>query len=276
MKKILSLFGSLFLLVSTQVWAIPDEEEPSVTAYFTPSTVNSGDTTTLVWNSINTIFCEVTGVPGFPPGGKSGSYAFTATESLNATVMCEGYYSHAGALAKLTVNNTIPAPVITASFSPSTIAPGQSSTLSWNANNAHTCSDNKNLGVSGTSGSLTVSPQNSFGVTISCSGAGGVTHKSISLTISSSSPPSMHFFAWQSVIYSPQLVTLELESSSGSNCSIDGTNVSSGFATVKRWVGYTRTFTAQCTNSSGTTTKSTTVYYRGGFPDYITQPGQSH
>ena len=87
----------------------------------------------------------------------------------------------------ITIN--VPKPVISASFSAAAINEAGSSTLSWNATNAQSCSATGISGVSGTSGSVTykaaneVLSQQTINVTVTCSGPGGETSKSSTLTI---------------------------------------------------------------------------------------------
>ena len=58
-----------------------------VDAYFSPSTINAGQSTTLVWNSSGVLYCEVPGVPG--GFGKSGSVSMTPSQTTTVTVQCE-------------------------------------------------------------------------------------------------------------------------------------------------------------------------------------------
>ncbi len=83
-----------------------------------------------------------------------------------------------------------PAPAITLGASPTAVASGTSSTLTWSTTNANSCT------ASGAwSGSQPVSGTHSTGVlstpstyTLSCTGSGGTTNSSVTVTVTSSTP----------------------------------------------------------------------------------------
>jgi chitodextrinase len=83
---------------------------------------------------------------------------------------------------------TSPVPVITLTASPTSITSGQSSTLTWSATNASSCSGAFMSG-SGTSGTAVVSPTQTTSYSITCTGLGGSATKSVSVSVGSVAPP---------------------------------------------------------------------------------------
>lgn len=92
-----------------------------------------------------------------------------------------------------------PAPTISLSGSPTNIASGASSSLSWNATNATTCTAAGGWsGSKATSGSETVRPTASTQYSLTCSGDGGSSSTSAAINVSStgSSSTSIYWGAW--------------------------------------------------------------------------------
>jgi hypothetical protein len=74
------------------------------------------------------------------------------------------------------------APTLIFSSSPSSVAPGASSTLSWSSTNATACSGT-GFSPSGASGSVSVSPTVSTMYTITCTGSGGSTTRTAAVIV---------------------------------------------------------------------------------------------
>lgn len=81
-------------------------------------------------------------------------------------------------------------PAITLSANPSTIALGDTSTLTWSVTNASSCSLNQGIGsVNPVSGNRIVSPSVTTTYTMSCSGPGGSANRSRTVTVTTGTPP---------------------------------------------------------------------------------------
>src|SRR6202453_4359004 len=115
------------------------QPNPTVALSASPSTVNSGSGSTLTWSSNHATACTASGMWS---GTKatSGSQA-TGALTANATYVltCTGAGGSATQAATVSVTTPTPAPTITLSASPSTIASGKSSTVTWASTHATSC-----------------------------------------------------------------------------------------------------------------------------------------
>ena len=128
---------------------------PQITQFSaTPTTVNGGDTTTLTWATTNATSITIT--PAVPPPNDEGALPtsgtsivpVTATTTFSLTASGPG-----GNVGPQTVTVTVPF-TLTLSATPSTIAPGQSSTLSWQVANGTASS----IAITDGSGNAVCSP----------------------------------------------------------------------------------------------------------------------
>ena len=182
---------------------------PTCTAFFSPSSMTAGQTSSLSWTSSNDadgqIAYSCTGNLGSGIlSGASGSRSFSPTANQNCTLTV---VNSAGGSSTCSGSVTVvPAAICTGSFSPSSITTGQNSTLSWTSSNdadgqiAYSCTGNIGSGtLSGASGSRSFSPTgnqnctltvvNSVGGLSTCSG--GVTVVPAPTCTASFSPSSM-------------------------------------------------------------------------------------
>ena len=146
--------------------------------------VASGATSSLTWSSTNATACTAS-------GGWSGARASSGNQSTAAIGTATAYSltctGPGGTSSPATVTvNVIPS--ATLSVSPSVIAPGGTSTLTWNSSNATSCTASGGwsgaLPISGAQGTGAVSATTSY--SLSCSGAGGAGNvASATLTVSS-------------------------------------------------------------------------------------------
>jgi hypothetical protein len=88
----------------------------------------------------------------------------------------------------VTVNPKV-LPTVSLTAAPSAVQTGQSVTVSWTSSNAMTCTASGDPAFSGSvalSGSVTIKPATAgtLMLTLSCSGAGGVSNKNQSVTVS--------------------------------------------------------------------------------------------
>jgi fibronectin type III domain protein len=159
---------------------------PSVTLTATPTTIISGNSSMLTWNARHGEACIAS-------GGWSGSMATSGTWSTGALPNSTNYEltctnGHGSAMQTVTVTVTAPTPAVpTISFSdsPSTIASGSASILTWSSINATACTAS-----GGWSGTLATSGSQSTGAlsasttyTLSCTGTGGSASQSANVTV---------------------------------------------------------------------------------------------
>jgi hypothetical protein len=162
---------------------------PSVTLTATPTTIASGNSSTLTWNVRHGGACIAS-------GGWSGSMATSGTWSTGALVDSTTYQltcssGHGSVTQTVTVTVTAPlaatpaVPTVSFSDSPSTIASGSASILTWSSTNATACTAS-----GGWSGTLAPSGSQSTGAlsasttyTLSCTGAGGSASQSATVAV---------------------------------------------------------------------------------------------
>lgn len=170
----------------------PTAAQPAPTVNFaaSPTAITSGQSSTLSWSSTNATSCVAS-------GGWSGTKAVSGTEVVSPTattiftLSCTG--SGGTSAKQVTVTVTpVPAPTaptLTFTATPASIVAGQSSTLSWSSANATSCvATTGSGGAKPLSGSQVVTPTVTTSYGLSCSGTGGTTTKSVTVTVSA--PPT--------------------------------------------------------------------------------------
>ena len=157
-----------------------------------PSSVAMGGSTFLSWNVVNASSVSLQGYGSVQPSGSLTIYpSGTGTITFQLTAQNAAGYSNAS--TSITVSSatgpttTDSRPTAALYLSPYTIASGGSATLSWLTSGASTISiDNgvKSLaGISGASGSVSVSPTSNTVYTLTATNAYGSTYVSKVLTV---------------------------------------------------------------------------------------------
>lgn len=166
---------------------------PKITFYANPAGIEQGKNSTLTWSSINADYCTASG--GWT-GRKetSGNESITNIKTPTKYILtCTGASGSSKLETEVNIYivDTIPTtqqetpPAISISASPLTVAPGGSTTLTWQVINATTCdASNGWTGPKSTSGSQVIqnitSPKT---FVINCTGTGGATSKSITILV---------------------------------------------------------------------------------------------
>jgi hypothetical protein len=149
-----------------------------------PATIGIGASSTLSWTVSNATALSIDHGVGAVTG-TSVVVAPTATTTYALTATGAG--GTATATATVTV---VPAPVISSlSASPSSIAIGTSSTLSWTVSNASSLSIDQGVGTVTGLASIAVSPSVDTTYTLTAVGLGGTTTRSTALTVH---PAALH------------------------------------------------------------------------------------
>lgn len=170
------------LVVSTGAVVLPT---PTVSLAANPTSIAPGESSTLTWSSANATACAAS-------GGWSGSLATSGTDtrSLSTTTVftltCTGPGGTAESAATVTVTAPTPPtpPTVSLSASPTRVAVGQSSTLSWSSTHATECAASG--GWSGSlapSGSETRALSTATTFTLTCTGAGGAAAQTVEVTV---------------------------------------------------------------------------------------------
>ena len=160
---------------------------PTVSLSAIPTSVASGANATLTWSSTNATGCTASGAWSGNRATSGSASTGPLTAAINTFALtCTGIGGSASAYAIVTVNAPTPAPTVTLSASPTSVASGASSNLTWNSLNATSCtasgawSGNRATAGSASTGPLTAA-SNTFALT--CSGTGGSTSASAIVTV---------------------------------------------------------------------------------------------
>jgi peptidoglycan/xylan/chitin deacetylase (PgdA/CDA1 family) len=169
----------------------PPPGAPTVTISSNPTSIQSGQSSTITWSSTNATSCTATG-SWTGTKATSGTQSVSPTATATYTLACTGAGGTTSQSTTVTVSATPPgAPTATISANPTSITSGQSSTLTWSSTNATSCTASGAWsGTKATSGTQSVSPTTNSTYTIVCSGASGTTTpQSATITVNSTPPP---------------------------------------------------------------------------------------
>ncbi len=232
---------------SATVTVVP---KPTVTASFNVAQIASGASPILTWSSTNASSCS-----GLPSGtAPNGSYTYSGmTSSTAVTVTCTGVGGSTAASATVTV---VPIPTVSVSFNVTQIASGASPILTWSSTNASSCSGLP----SGTapSGSYTYSGMTSSTiVSVTCTGVGGSTTASATVTVVPKPTVSVSFNP--TPVTSGGSANLTWSSTNASSCAgLPSGTAPSGSYTYSV-VNSPITVSVTCTGVGGSTTTSATL-----------------
>lgn len=247
---------------------------PTLTFSGTPLTYVLGGSTNLTWTTANATDCtasgEWTGTRAIS-GSQSVTPASTGTKIY--TLTCNG----AGGSIVRSVNVTVtppPLPVVTFSLTPTTIFTDQSSTLTWSAANATSCTASGAwTGSKAVSGTQAAAPgvAGTYTYTLSCTGAGGTTSANATLTVQAYPPPTLTMSASPTSINTLQTSTLTWASTNTTSCTAtgggpadwSGSKALSGSQTILANILVpTRNYTLTCTGKGGSISRTVTITTR--------------
>ncbi len=119
-----------------------ESKAPTATLSANPSTIDSGQSSTLTWSSTYATSC--TAVGGFSTGGATSGSASTGvlTSTQNYQVSCTGPDGSANSnIATVTVR----IPTVSIGAAPDRVASGAATTISWSATNVNSCTITRNV-----------------------------------------------------------------------------------------------------------------------------------
>jgi trimeric autotransporter adhesin len=235
---------------------------PTVSLSVGPSSVASGGSATLNWSATNATSCSASGSwsGAKPARGSQSTGALTADATYVLTCSSAG----GSATQSATVSVTKPAPTVSLSASPSSVISGNSSTLTWAASNATSCT------ASGAwSGSRPVSGSQPTGAlssnatyTLRCTGSGGTATQSATVTVSSKPTATVSISATPSTVKSGGNSSLTWSSANATSCVASGAwagaKALSGSQSTGALTANT-TYSITCTGTGGSATQSITV-----------------
>ncbi len=237
---------------------------PTVTLDANPTSVASGATTTLTWSSTDATSCTAS-------GGWSGTKATSGSETSAAltsnttfTLACSNTQGgNTSRSVTVTVAGTTPAPTVTFSASPTSVAVGGSSTLSWTTTNASSCTASGAWSGSRSvpNGSQSVGPLSAAATyNLSCTGQGGTTNRSV--TVSMLPAPTVTFTANPTTVAAGARSTLTWSSQNATGCTASGAWAGSKATSGSEQspvINATSTFNLNCTGAGGSTGRTVTV-----------------
>ncbi len=163
---------------STSVTVTVNQAAPTVTFSASPTSIISGQTSTLTWASQNATNLTIdNGIGGVAV--PSGTTTVSPTATTTYTITATGAGGSATATATVTVQQQL---AITLTANPTSIASGQSSTLTWASQGAASVDIEPGIGKVNLSGSVSVSPTSTTTYTATAADASGNT-KSASATV---------------------------------------------------------------------------------------------
>jgi hypothetical protein len=142
------------------------------------------------WTQISGPATALSAVASIPGVADFTAPPVTAATSLKFQLQIAALVGSASATQLMTVTvNPKVLPTVSLTAAPSAVQTGQSVTVSWTSSNAMTCTASGDPAFSGSvalSGSVTIKPATAgtLMLTLSCSGAGGVSNKNQSVTVS--------------------------------------------------------------------------------------------
>ncbi|MEM7082341.1 MAG: choice-of-anchor U domain-containing protein [Pseudomonadota bacterium] len=195
---------------------------PSVSFVATPSSVQSGESTTLSWSSTNTDSCSASGDWSGTLGTSGTQSVGPLTSDSTFVINCSGAGGDAG--QSLTVPISVPSASVTISASPSSVDFDGSTTLTWSTQNATSCEAFGSWsGTKALNGSLTVSNLTSDrSYALFCDGDGGSGSDLVTVNVGDAPLPSVSLNASSTSIDYGTFVTLSWSTDNATACEAFG------------------------------------------------------
>jgi hypothetical protein len=257
-------FGFSLLSIATREsrWAISVVALSALAACGSAVGVSqSGSGTTLAWSTTSADACVASG--GWsgpkPPSGSVAIDQLTTTTSYQLT--CTGSAGSSSQSAE--VVGATPAPTVSLTALPTTVAAGGTTTLTWSSTDATTCTASGGWGgLLATSGSLTVGAlASNTEFVLTCSGIDGTASQATTVTVASATPV-ISFSAAPSSVTAGNASTLTWASSNAATCTASGAwtgNEALSGAQATSSLEANTTYTLTCTGAGGSATQSALV-----------------
>ncbi|MDP2325173.1 MAG: hypothetical protein Q8N51_14245, partial [Gammaproteobacteria bacterium] len=261
------------LIVSTQpipaptgtvVVSPPAATPPTVTLSAQPASVNSGSTTTLNWSTTNAENCTASG--GWSGSKSTGGSASVGpvTQATSFTLQCFNAVGDSDSkTVQVTVAQAAPLPVIDFYADPASVELGNSSQVFWSVTNAYSCvGGGAWSGDKGTVGSEPMFLSATRTYSLSCTGSGGSSSKSVTIQVVSPGQPTLTLRADSPSVQQGTTGVLTWTTTNVNNCQASGAwsgaRASSGVETVGP-LAATSSFVMVCTGAGGTVEAATQI-----------------
>ncbi len=235
--------------------------QPVIHLQSTPNQVALGGGTSVIWNTENADSCVASGGWSGTKPVSGSSTIETLTTSTTFMLSCQGPGGSASQSAEVTV--LPPAPTVSLAAQSTTMSAGMTTVLNWQAPGASNCAASG--GWSGnlpTSGSQTTAPLTATTeFTLTCTGPGGASTQSTTVTVAAPAP-SITIGATPSSVTEGETAKVTWTTSNATACTglgaWSGTEPLSGSLTT---AGLTATtiYTLSCTGPGGSATQSAVI-----------------
>lgn len=263
---------------SATVTVVVPPPVPTVTLTADNTTVAYNTATTLRWTSTSATSCTASngwsGSKAIPSGNQSTG---NLTTGRTYTLTCTNATGSAVASVTVNVGAAPPAPTVTLTATPASVAYGTASTLTWSSTDASSCTGtnfstggatNNTTGVS--TGNLTTTTTYS----ITCSGTTSPpATTSATVTVGAAPPPlpTVTLSAAPNPINYNTASTLTWSSTNADSCTASGAWTGSKMVSGSLSTGNltaSQTYTLTCTNVTGSANRSVTVTVNAPTPDF--------
>ena len=262
MKKFIYLSLSLLLVLVAGCSAgqSTPTTPPEIIAFtVSPSSINPGGTTTLLWNVTGATTVSID--PGIGQVDIAGTMDVQPTQSTTYTINAINAAGVMTQTAAVTVTAPNPPVIVAFMAAPDTVTAGQSANLQWNVTGATTVSIDQGIGKVDVAGTKAVTPAATTTYTLSASNAAGSVSKSVALTVGQAGPPTINSFtADPATIVTGQTATLQWDITGATSISISpGIGPVSASGTRVVIPVTTTTYTLTATNSNGSVNAPATI-----------------
>ncbi|MFN4291829.1 MAG: hypothetical protein ACK4E7_13255 [Permianibacter sp.] len=224
---------------------------PTVMFTATPATIAAGQSSTLNWSSVNAAACTLDGA-AVALTGSQGTGPLSLSRSYNMSCSNTSFSTPASVTIIVA-----PPPTVTFSADATSIGYNQSTMLRWTTSDASTCSlDGVSVPVNNAQSTGALTSNKTYN--LSCSGVGGTTARSVSITVVQ--PPTVTFTADATTIGINQSTTLRWTSSNATDgCTLDGASIVVNGSQSTGALTASKTYSLSCTNLGGATPRSVTI-----------------
>lgn len=240
---------------------------PTLNLSVAPSSITQGQSATITWSTSGADSCTASGAWS---GSRnvSGSQSVTpeTTGNFSYTLTCLGEGGSTTRTGNLIVSAPTPPPSLNFSISPATIFRGESATLTWSSTAANSCTASGAWsGGRALTGSQAVSPTTTgnFSYHLSCTGDGGTTSKSVTLTVNAP-PPTLTLSIAPSSIEQGKSATITWAPAHSDSCTASGAwsgvkSATGGSQSIAPATVGSHVFSMQCTGAGGNVTQTATL-----------------
>ncbi len=255
-------------------------DRPTVDIRADDTTLDSGDSTIIRWDSDNADTCRASGGRNGWSGNRNTSGSFDTgdlTASTTYHITCTNEFGSADDSVTVRVEEDEDEPTVNISASPSNVSYGGTSTVTWTSQNADSCTANG--GVNGWSGTRSRSGSfytgqlyNNTTFSITCRNENGSANDSVTISVGNqvNNVPTVVLSADSTNVAFNGATTIRWSTTNATSCNATGGSTGwSGTRSIGPGSFYTgsltgtRTYSMTCSNSSGSASDSVTVSVRG-------------